>query len=200
MPEIPHQLHRSDSQRRETPIPLSNSTLAEYGYVNLKNARDSVLNAIMKIPIVPVDKLLDSFFPLVSGHIVDSVIGYLRTRGKFSDDCFSHFKVLPANSSDKESVTFKPLETLYADIMSSPSARSQSLPNESVLVVAGDTTVSSARINTSKPDGYILHNRLDPKVTAPLWSNVVVPIKFNKSNSESFRQDVGCCPNSGLIY
>ena len=143
------------------------------------------------------EQTLSSLFPLVSGHIVESVINHLRGNGKFIGDRFSHFNIVPADSVYKEAVAFKPLEALYTDIMSSPIAHHQLLATQSRLVVAGNTPARSSRISTSRPDSYILFDRQSSNSSTPLWSDVIVPFEFKKTDSESFRKDVRCLSNLG---
>jgi hypothetical protein len=102
----------------------SGSALGDNRLGNLEDARNSILSDIMKIPIAPLDKLLNSLSPPINESIIDSD---LCTRGKLHGRCFSLFQTAPTDYADKEVDVFRPLELLYLDIMSSPIADSRSV-------------------------------------------------------------------------
>jgi len=178
-------------------VPRSrNTNTCSYRTGDLIRGRAAVLKGLGPIPIAPLDYFNSAVLPpLHPGIDVQKIERALQASGHILSGKGHEYQSTPNKDSANEADYYQCLCNVFNAAVAQ--AEEDTMTSAKVEFIQKPNSVPvSERINTSKPDGYLLLKEkrsistLDAE-SRDSWDDIAVPFEFKKSDTEKDRQDVG---------
>jgi len=178
-------------------VPRSrNTSTRSYRTGDLIRGRAAVLKDLGPIPIVPLDYFNSAVLPpLPPGIDVQKIERLLQASGHILSGKWNEYQSTPNKDSANEADYYQRLCNVFNAVVAQ--AEEDTMTSAKVEFIQKPNSIPvSKRINTSKPDGYLLLKEkrsistLDAE-SRDSWDDIAVPFEFKKSDTEKDRQDVG---------